>query len=187
MLVYQVFDFLKNELNSHFRNSRRWNENKVVISGLGNKSGTTAESSNTLSLSLIQISQEPTLKNYNPNTKNGLTFQKQSRPLTFHIDFILSANTLQYEESLKLLSEAILYFQSNSAFNHTQNSTLFDQIERLSISVLDLGFNELSNVWSMMGSHYLPSIIYRCRTITINSGQITEVTPGVSAGGLNSN
>lgn len=188
MLIYQVFDFLKKELNSYFKNSKTWNEEKVSISGLSDKGASNGDSAtNGLSLTLINITQESVMKNYNPASRSGNSFSRKSQPQTFYIDFLVSANNTQYEESLKILSEAILFFQSNSNFDHTNTPTMLEGVNKLSISIVDLSYHELSNIWGMLGSTHLPAILYRCRVVTFDADQVKEFTPSVSSGRLSDN
>ncbi len=183
MLIFHVLNFLKKELNSAFKNSQTWSEDKVVVSNLNTKGVATNESNNGLVLTLVKITQEAVMKNYNPGTYSGGNYTKKAQPLTFYVDFMLSANNSLYEESLKLLSHAILFFQSNSSFDHT-NSELFEGVSRLSLSIVDLSYHELSNIWSMLGGAQAPSVLYRCRLITFDANQVNEIVSSISSGGL---
>ncbi|MEO9964768.1 MAG: DUF4255 domain-containing protein [Reichenbachiella sp.] len=183
MILFQTFDFLRSQLNSHFRTTQRWGEDKAVLSAVNNDdSSAAADASDKLVLSLAQLAQEATLKNHVPkiNGKNS-EFGRANSPLSFNIDLLVSARCSKYEESLKLISDAVLYFQANNYFDHSTHPSLAAEVQKISLSIIDLPYQDLSHMWGMLGGKYVPSIFYRVRTVIFDSSQVKAYVPRVSS------
>jgi hypothetical protein len=72
-----------------------------------------------------------------------------------------------YERSLILLDQVIYFFQYRSVFNNSQYPVLMNSgIEKLIIEPVSLTFEQLNHLWATLGAKYLPSIIYKCKTLT---------------------
>lgn len=187
MILYQTFDFLRSQLNSFFRSTERWSEDKAVLSAVMNEDGSaSADTSDKLILTLAQMSQEVTLKNHVPRINGGAESGRANPPISFNFDILVAARCSQYEESLKLISDAVLFFQANSYFDHTTHPSLFEGIQKISMSVLDMPAQDLSHLWGMLGGKYMPSVVYRARTVIFDANQVKEFIPRVSAHEANS-
>ncbi len=179
-MLHQSLAFIRDQLNIYFRNSARWSEEKVILSSLNSQNQDAAGETDRIRLSVINIFQESTLINQSPLKRKGSDFERSSAPLSFNVDFLASANCSKYEESLKLLSDAISFFQVHHFFDHARYPTLGDQIRKLSVSILDADLGEMTHFWSVHGASYTPSIAYRMRLVTFESDQVKEVLPSVS-------
>ena len=47
-------------------------------------------------------------------------------------------------------------------------------IERLSIDMESLSVDGVSQLWGVLGGRYLPSVVYRIRTVAIDSGAVID-------------
>ena len=47
-------------------------------------------------------------------------------------------------------------------------------IERLSIDMESLSVDAVSQLWGVLGGRYLPSVVYRIRTVAIDSGAVID-------------
>jgi hypothetical protein len=47
------------------------------------------------------------------------------------------------------------------------------------VEIENLSIAELSNLWGILGSRYLPSMVYRLRMVVIDQQQVVEQTPRV--------
>lgn len=140
-----------------------------------------ADTADKLILSLAQMSQEASLKNHIPRINGGGESGRANPPLSFNIDMLVSARCNKYEESLKLMSDAVLYFQANSYFDHSTHPGLSSEIQKISLSVLDMPYQDLSHLWGMLGGKYIPSVVYRARTVIFDADQVKEFVPRVSS------
>lgn len=104
-------------------------------------------------------------------------FAKLNPPLELDLFVLFVANNAAYDTALRDLSDVIAFFQSNPVFDAAHypalNDSVSDQsakpwqlIERLSTSVHSMGFDQMNNLWGILGSRYMPSIAYRVRMLT---------------------
>ncbi|MEM0939787.1 MAG: DUF4255 domain-containing protein [Bacteroidota bacterium] len=185
MILFYCLDFIKHTLNAHFKNSARWGSEKVVLTSLSTSNqNVDPDSKDKLLLTLVNISQETTLKNLTGLTSSEGAFKRGNPPQSFNVDFLLSANCSKYEESIKLLSDAINYLQGNHFFDHSNSPTLSTHIEKLSLSILDRDISEMVHIWSAHGAQYLPSLAYRSRIVVIDGSEILETVPELSSNNL---
>lgn len=167
----------------YFRNTARWAEDKAIVSNIaGVQSGSDPEFSDKLLLTLAHLNVEYALFNQHGKVSNGEQFNRVPSPLTFNADLLFSASSNNYEESLKLLSDTIAFFQANHFYDATNSSGLPQGVQKLSLSVLDLDYHESSQLWSRLGAKYVPSILYRMRLVVFDSGQVEAVVPAISSG-----
>ncbi len=181
-MLFHSLHFLKEKLNTHFKNSVRWDEGKVLLSSLSEAGKSDSAKSDCVKLTLINICQESSLKNHNMRSRSGSDFERKAPKQSYNVDIMFSAHSGNYEESLKLLSETINYFQSSHYFDHSIAPDLPTGFERISISVLDSDLGDMLHFWSAHGSSYVPSIAYRVRLVTFDGGEIKELVPHVTGG-----
>jgi hypothetical protein len=86
----------------------------------------------------------------------------------------------KYTEALKFISATIAFFQGRALFDHHNSPDLDPRIDRLALDIENLSVAELSNLWGILGGKYVPSILYRVRMITFDSGQITNLVPRIT-------
>ncbi len=79
-----------------------------------------------------------------------------------------------------MLSSVIGVFQANTYFTQQKNPDMPRPLEKLTFEIFNLPINELSHIWSGIGAKYVPSIIYKVRTITIKEDLISKEVPGLA-------
>lgn len=179
-MLYLSLSFLKEKLNTRLRNSKRWGEGKARISALSNGSNGDADTIDSIKLTMINICQESSLKNVSNLSGSSGSFSRLNPPQSFNFDFLMSAHCGHYDESLKLLSDCINYFQSNNYFDHQNSPELPGVFEKLSLSILDVELSEIINFWNCHGANYVPSIAYRIRLLAFDGQEIQEEIPAIS-------
>jgi hypothetical protein len=128
----------------------------------------TADKSNAF-ISLVNVEEDRISKspeNYIRNPNGSLTYKNPKVFLNLYLLF--SANLPVYEESLKRLSYIIQFFQNQNVFTTITNPSLPPEIDQLICDLYTISFQDLNNLWGVMGSKYLPSVIYKVRLVTIN-------------------
>ena len=103
---------------------------------------------------------------------------KVNPPVNLNLYVIFSANFKQnYEDALRYLSAVISYFQKKRIFTAEDSPGLPKGTGSISFELVDLDLRELSNLWGALGAKYLPSAVYRIRTISIQEEHIEEIIP----------
>jgi hypothetical protein len=137
------------------------------------QSSVVANLSNHVVVSLINIEEEKTLKNtttFNTTTKpNGdVSLTKRRTPVFLNLYVLFAANLSVYEQSLDALSGVIGFFQKQNVFDGKDYTELSEVgVERLIFDIYSLRFEELNQVWSVLGGKYIPSVLYRVRLVAI--------------------
>ena len=90
-----------------------------------------------------------------------------------HLNLTLMFTALRsetaYGTALQNLQRVIQFFQSKYVFDHANTAELDPGIEKLILEMITISFEQLNQLWAVLGGKYLPSVIYRMRMITIDS------------------
>lgn len=136
----------------------------------------TDESEGYVGISVINIERD---------TSSGIAFNKRDVSLdhtgranpTWQINlYILIATVFpkkKYAESLKLMTEILGIIQSNHILSFEESGT------RFTIEPVNMTFQELSNLWSVSGGTYYPSLVCKIRTIEIDGGGLLQINPTI--------
>lgn len=90
-------------------------------------------------------------------------------PLFMNLNIVIAAvfSEKRYKDSLTFLSLAILFLQSAPYFE-------LESGERYTIEVVNLPLQDQSNIWTLLGGHYYPSVICKIRRMTFDAGEIKQ-------------
>ena len=94
---------------------------------------------------------------------------------------ILSIVNIEREtamESIQILSDSISFLQQNSILKLPDQGTI--TLEPVTISM-----QELSNIWSILGGHYYPSILCKARIISFDGTEIKDIKQRISSQKIN--
>lgn len=122
-----------------------------------------------VSLLLIGVEEERLLRAAEPYVR----VQDDGRPrrgqpdlrLILHMLFV--ARFKQYDSSWEHLTKVIEYLQSNRRIDRSSHPELPLQIDKLTFELMSQSFSEQSNVWNMLRSSYLPSVLYRVGLVVL--------------------
>lgn len=160
-----------NEFLSGFYNRQEVIAEAGVINTPANE-----EDADKIIISLLSIDRETAMGISNiPKNTQGNAFNLQSPPWYLNLNIVIAAvfSEKRYVDSLKILSESITFLQQNSQVNLPGG-------QNINIELITLNFQELSNVWSIMGGHYYPSILCKVRMLTFNGNEIKKITGKVT-------
>jgi len=175
--------FLSDQLNGYLDSRYPSNERHVVLAGLCNLDGTVpGVIENKVVLSLVNIEREAAAgsSNAQPRLDNS-SFARMSPALNLNLYLLLSASFgNNYQESLKLLSAVLGYFQSKPVFTPQSAPTFPRGLDRLTMEIVNLDIQSLNNLWGNIGGKYLPSVLYKARMFTLQEGWILEQVPAIT-------
>lgn len=118
--------------------------------------------SDNLLITIVRIEEESTLKNF-PNQRlveNGGAFKLDKRFPKIHLNYyLLFSCTLQYDKAVAVIYRAIKFFQNQKKFAFTADE---DDIE-LNMELCSPSFEQLNNIWGMLGGKQIPSVLYKAR------------------------
>lgn len=115
---------------------------------------------NRIVITLANIEEETILKNNYPVRQEGATFVNEKSALYLNICLLFSAHFTNYSEGLKQLSRVIQFFQFNRSITF-----FFTEPCEVRFNLHNIGFENLNNLWTVMGGRYLPSVIFKARIL----------------------
>ena len=155
---------------------------EVVLGDISkNESPDAAIPDNSIVISLVNIEEEYTLKNNYPvRTLNNVTVKEE--PVLFLNLYILVAAVkfTQYDVALKQLGTVISFFQSSKSISISSGNNPNSRLEVI-CNLYNIGFENLNNLWTVMGGKYMPSVIYKVRVLPyqasspVSGPAITEI------------
>lgn len=184
-MIYESLNFLANRLNNYIqRNAISVAESPVILSRLVESDGKSAEETiDKLILSLVNVEKDTLVQPFSSNgyNANGQCIVSAS-PIYMNLHVILAANTKSenYKKALKLLSSGMSFFQNNSVFDRQNSPDMPEGLEKLIVDVENIKIQELNNLWSSIGTKYMPSVLYKVRTVALGGGFISATPPAIS-------
>lgn len=186
-MIDKTLSFLLGELNAYLYNRFRDDRARAVLSAVVKQDGTVPEeTTNKIVLTLINIEREAAAANAAPQYRGERdNLARVSPPLNVNLLLLISASfEANYAESFKLLSAVLGFLQSKPVFTHQNAPRLPRELEKLSFQWVDMDLQAINNLWSVLGSHYLPSVVYKARLLTIQDAWIQELTPPITGVGV---
>ena len=118
-------------------------------------------------MSVVNIEQDflarsPHIYEKVPVVNEIVKYTNPTQHLTISLLFAAYAKEqkeVNYMEGMRKLETVIRFFQNNTVFNVEGN--------KLILSMQSLSMSELNQLWSMLGSKYMPSVMYKMRMIPI--------------------
>lgn len=103
-----------------------------------------------------------------------------SPPIHVNLNVIIAAvfNEKRYKESLTAISLAITFLQLNPFFTTNEGN-------RYTIELCNSPLQDQSNIWTMMGGRYYPSIICKIRGLTFDSGEMKQTLASIEENKIN--
>ena len=181
-MIHEVLPTIQQELNRFLRSKHNLDEDKVIFSNLMNIDGSLAlQETDKIVMTIVNIELERTKSNTGTyeKTDNG-DYIKVNAPVLVQVYLMFSAyfTPENYLEGVKFITSTIAFFQSRNGILDAQNTpALNGLLERLYCELIPLDFKDLSNVWSLVGSKYIPSVMYKVKTIPIQHRMPTPVIP----------
>jgi hypothetical protein len=201
-MIAHALTIVMNELNRHLAETTSKPGLNPPRTELGNlaegfttAAGSGGVSRDMLYLSVVNVTEEKTLKNQPNYTRNDTTLKAayENPPIFLNFLILLSATHTNYTNALTVLSKAIRFFQFRNVF--TQDNVAPESIQGMTIDPLDqlesfkLIFNlysptmeEINHLWGTLGGKQYPFVLYMMRMLDLKfqsvqqeSGLITQV------------
>jgi hypothetical protein len=181
-MIDRALEVVAARLNQHLRYRLQSDEDLVVIANVVGSDGTpAAEIDDKLALFVVNIEKDALTQSGRVAAIGaGGRVAQRHEPLHLNVYVMLAAGygAGNYGQALKLVSHAMRYLQANPVLDHRTAPELDHGLERLVLDVENLGTQELSHLWGVLGGRYLPSVLYRMRTVVLlPDGVVGEVAP----------
>lgn len=170
-MIYKTLYTFRLLLNDYLKQSFGLTQDIAFLCPV--KDSEKALSNNKINITLVNVERE---------TGRGIQFKytntdsnhsrKTSPAWQLSIYVLISAvfSEKQYEESLQILSGILSFLQTNNLL------TVQDAETPVSIEPVNLSFQELSNLWSICGGNYYPSLLCKIRVLTVDEQEISGMS-----------
>lgn len=162
-MFHQVFDFVKNELNTYFNLKLDINTDTLTYLDGSNNDPLEFELDKITPL-LVNIEEERRMRQadrYQTQSENGKPLAIMPPvPLKLHVLFI--ARFKDYREGLKRLSLLVQFFQKRPVFTPQSYPSLGPTgMDKLTSELITMSFQQQNELWGALKSPYQPSILYK--------------------------
>lgn len=161
------------------------------------------EQKSSITLSIVNIQEDKTLKNQSIYQKRAEdnTVDKYAHPAKYLIFSMLFASynidQSKYLDGLEKLQTVIDFFQQNNSFFYKttganinevitfpdyaqKNDTEKEDYSKITIMSVSLSIDQTNQMWSYLGSRYMPSVLYEMRILPLQKNDV-ENKKGIEA------
>jgi hypothetical protein len=133
-----------------------------------------AELANKIVLSIVNIEEDKV-------ARNPLNYIKQTNKILYknppiHLNLtLLFAATYNYNLAIPYLEQILLFFQDKYVFTRENTVAIFEhlpELDKLIFELMSLNLEQVNQLWTTLGGHYMPSVVYRLRMIKIDNNTI---------------
>ena len=176
-MIDKVLKAIVNDCNGFLR--RRYPETKEDIATLtnltkldGNMNDRSAES---IICSMVNLEQDRAHLNISTK-KKSLTVP----PLQMSVMVLFAANFHEYDKALKKISSVIGFFHGKQVFSPNNTPDLPNNLEKITVEMVNLSFEQLNHLWGTLGASYIPSAVFKFRMTILEDDMILEEIPSIS-------
>jgi hypothetical protein len=182
VMIFAAITSITDKLNQFLANEFGLYEDLVVVSNILDANGVKYDfADNKIAAFLVNIEREASSCQHHFKNMSASRLPAQHPPLhvNLYIMFAACFGGQNYPEALKFISATISFFQKNPVFDHQNTPDLDSRVEKLLLSIENLSFNDLSNLWGVLSGKYMPSVLYKVRMLTFDAGDIKGAAPVV--------
>lgn len=131
---------------------------------------------------LVHVEEERTLRTQMPET-TLVGGRPQTRPpeLKVNLHVLFALNFPHYPTALRYLSLLLTFFQAHTTFTPSEFPSLDPRLDKLSVELLPLTYEQLNQLWGFIGAKQLPSAVYRVRLVVLQDAEPVSVGPPITA------
>lgn len=199
-MIHTSLSFITNELNDYLKmRTGSPAVDRVFLTSVATEGGGVVIPDKSVGVSLINIEEDRVYKDQKTTIINEQGNVEHLNPeIKLNLYILISANfqnndqndsSDDYVEGLKQLSFIISFFQAKNVFTPENSPSLasYDpNLKKLVVELYSYSFEQLYNFWSVVGTKYLPSVLYKVRMITFQEREFFDSTIPIEKIGINS-
>jgi len=176
-MINETFKFLTEELNKYLSQKMSViTDQRVVWGNVGKALDNDGAGHNLLNgkaiVSLINVEEDRVAKQQENFIKTDAGVTYKNPPLYLNLYVLISVNRADYGDALKWLAFIIQFFQNQNVFTPGSYPNLDIRIQKLIADLYTVNFEQLNQIWSILGGKYMPSVMYKIRQVTIDEDAI---------------
>jgi len=182
-MIHPVLKFLAEQLNTYIEEVKKPGDvlesPYVILQNISRLDEDTLKTTNKILISLVNISEETTMKN-NPDyasLKNNLV-NYNNPPINLNLFIMITSFMTNYENALIYLSYALTFFQGKYSFTLKDSITEVEGLPddfHIILDIYNLGFEQLNYVWSTFGGKQHPFVCFKVRLLKIERESTREI------------
>ena len=168
----KVFDIVTSEIIDCRNNKLGVSTEGRII--MGNISESVAPDAsiieNMIVMSLVSIEEDRISRPPENYVRVNQQMVSKNPPYYLNLYVLFSANydVGSYKTALQYISHVIQFFQFKNVFTHTNTPRLPADMKEFIFDLKTLSLQDLNNMWGVLGSKYLPSVLFKVRLVTIS-------------------
>ena len=178
-MINEAFRILEAEVNAYFNEYLEPDTEKWVVIGNVSKLADNPEAGGNIGsesspkvgvLGLVNIEEDKVAKNPQNFVRESGTIFYQNPKIYLNLYALFAITNSKYPDALQNLSLIIRCFQRTSVFDkstHPGMEVIAPNIERLTLDLFTLNFEQVNHLWSTLGGKYFPSVLYKIKVVAI--------------------
>ena len=173
-MIYEILHFLKLQLEDYLSSGNRSGEPIIMLSNPWSNNENNQKSTFLNSISMINLEEEKVFRSQETVIrKENKNFIRKEPDLKLNVYVLISAYNKNYEDSLKFLSKVVSFFQQKNVFQRTVDGKIIyeglpENCEKITAELYSVGFDQQNQIWASLSTGYIPSVIYKIRTMIID-------------------
>lgn len=191
-MLYYSLNLVKDHLNQFFDSMTDRPtlpvSQVVILENIGTVDDDKLRNLNNILITLINISEEFTLKNQPPGQRNNSTVNYRNPSVFLNLYLLFTACMNNYENALIYISHVIRFFQGNNILVPLNPPDIDSKMDGTKI-VLDLfspTFEQANYIWSTLGGKQYPYVLYKLRLVELDLESTIETRGVIKEINLNS-
>lgn len=180
-MLFKSLDFIREQLNLFLEtfpaSSPPAGNNVATLENIGGLDDAALQNADNVFISLVNLSEESTLKNTPNYVKENFTTVYKNAPVYLNLFVLFSCCFKNYSHALVALSRVIRFFQGKNTFTHKNSVTNVSDLDHFKF-ILDLyspTFEQVNYLWSTLGGKQRPFVLYKMRLVEIERESTEEI------------
>ena len=197
-MLRTAIEFLSGELKGYIERKEPAmfrNEISVVPSSLMKTDGTFAVGGSQggesfkIIMTLVNLEEDRIADSQSYFQKQNDKVQFFNPPVNLNSFILFSVMGENYLSDLRLLSLIVSFFQSNPVFEEERYPNLNSKVDpgmnwqkvgKLIVNIHTLSMEQQNNMWAATGAKYMPSVVYKIRTISFTDAEPKLEAPPIT-------
>jgi|HubBroStandDraft_1064217.scaffolds.fasta_scaffold219200_2 hypothetical protein len=181
-MIDQALDCVADDINASFKRANRDNIDRIVLSNLIDQDGSPPQATeNRIVLVLTALDEEKNVLDSGPPPRGTPSVARTTEPICLNLHVMFAATHKHYATGLQTLSAVVAYIRGKPVFDCRNTPSLPSELGQLKFNMEKLDYADMSNLWSYLGTGYLPAVNYTIRMVTLGQRQLRAMVPAVEA------
>lgn len=138
-----------------------------------------------LVLSIVNIEEDKIAKSPEHFIRENNLIKYKNPAIHLNFTLLFAATHNDYAKAIGMLEKVVRFFQIKYVFTPADTPVIDEAnqlndflIEKMIFDWVNLNLEQVHQLWTTLGGHYMPSVIFKLRMITIDEGRIkSEALP----------